>query len=250
MGVRMLIVGGAMCLYRCFGIVYNWDFGIGGVKIFFFLWLPMYCAYLNFRVWVICMLGTCLLFQKWLESVWLICSFDSHLLTYGNFLLADVFSRFSCSFVMNVWRFWMAPSCVVVGQLASQCGVVRAMRIRGVISGLSFCVPSFASVFAISFPLMPVCARTLCMWIICGVQYIWWIMTAISSLSGWCCWDVGCCMWLLIKYMLLRLLVNICVSLRVVWILLMAMSIAFSLALRMFWYPGSLYEIWVMLLEL
>ena len=36
MGVRMLIVSGAMCLCRCFGIVYNWDFGIGGAKIYFF----------------------------------------------------------------------------------------------------------------------------------------------------------------------------------------------------------------------
>ena len=30
----------------------------------FFLWVPMYCAYLNFIVWVICVSGTCLLFQK------------------------------------------------------------------------------------------------------------------------------------------------------------------------------------------
>ena len=56
----------------------------------------------------------------------------------------------------------------------------------------------------------------------------------MSSLSRWWCWDVGYCMCLLIKYMLLRLSVNICVSLLVVWIVLMAMSIAFSSALRMF----------------
>ena len=40
--------------------------------------------------------------------------------------------------------------------------------------------------------------------------------------------------------MLLRLSVNICVSILVVCMVLMAMSIAFSSALNMFWYPGSL----------
>jgi len=150
-----------------------------------FLWLPMYCAYLNFRVRVICVSGTYLLFQKWLESFWLICLFDIHLLTYGYFWMASAHSRFSCSFVINVRRLRIAPSCVSVGQLASQDGVVRAMCIHGVVSGLSFSVPIFASVSTISFPLMHVCARTLCMWTMCGVQYIWLIMAAISSLYGW-----------------------------------------------------------------
>ena len=199
-----------------------------------FLWLPIYCAYLNFRVWVICVSGICLLFQKWLESFWLICLFDSHLLTYGYFRLADAYSWFLCSFVINVRRFRIAPSCVPVGQLANQYGVVQAMCIRGVMLGLSRCVPVFASVSAISFPLMFVCARTLCMCIVCGVQYIWLIMVAMSSLSWWWCCDVGCCMWLLIKYMLLRLSVNICVSLWVIRMVLMAMRIAFSLALKIF----------------
>ena len=99
-----------------------------------FLWLPMYCAYLNFRVWVICVSGTCLLFQKWLDNFWLICLFDIHLLTYGYFWLADAHSRFSCSFVINVWRLRIALSCVPVGQLANQYGVMRAMCIRGVVS--------------------------------------------------------------------------------------------------------------------
>jgi hypothetical protein len=141
-----------------------------------FLWLPIYCAYLNFRVWVICVSGTRLLFQKWLESFWLIWLFDIHLSTYGYFWVANGHSRFSCYFVMNLRRLRIAPSWVLVGQLASQYGVVRAMCIRGVMSGLSFSVPVFASVSAISFPQMPVCARTLCMWTMCGVQYIWLIM--------------------------------------------------------------------------
>ena len=50
--------------------------------------------------------------------------------------------------------------------------------------------------------------------------------------------------------MLLRLSVNICVSLWVVCTVLIAMSIALNSARRIFWYPGSLYDIWVFLLGL
>ena len=50
----------------------------------FFLWFSMYWAYLNFRVWVICVSAILSFFQKWLESFWLISSFESHLATYGN----------------------------------------------------------------------------------------------------------------------------------------------------------------------
>ena len=39
------------------------------------------------------MLGILSSFQRWSESFWLICSFDNHLSTYGNFCLADVVSR-------------------------------------------------------------------------------------------------------------------------------------------------------------
>ena len=101
----------------------------------------MYWAYLNFRVWVICVSVTLSFFQKWLESFWLICLFDSHLSTYGNFFLANAVSRVSCSFVMNVWRLRMAPSCVAVGQLASQYGVGWAMCMCGVVYGFSLSVP-------------------------------------------------------------------------------------------------------------
>ena len=38
-----------------------------------------------------------------------------------------------------------------------------AMCMCGVVVGLSISVPSLASVSAISLPLMPECARTLCM---------------------------------------------------------------------------------------
>ena len=60
-------------------------------------------------------------------------------------------------------------------------------------------------------------------------------MVAMISLSRWWCCDVGCCMWLLIKNMLLRLFVNICVSIWVVCMDLIAINIAFSFSLRMFW---------------
>jgi hypothetical protein len=86
---------------------------------------------------------------------------------------------------MNVRKLRMAPSCVAVGQLASQYGVEWAMYIRGVASGFFLVVPSFASSSAISFPVMPVWARTLCMWISCGVQYICRTIATMSSLSGW-----------------------------------------------------------------
>ena len=68
----------------------------------------------------------------------------------------------------------MAPSCVVARQLASQYGVGWTMCMWGVMVGLSLFVPSFASVLTIAFPVMPKCALTLRMWILCGVyRYIW-----------------------------------------------------------------------------
>ena len=43
---------------------------------------------------------------------------------------------------------------------------------------------------------------------------------------------------------------NICVSFWVFFIVLIAISMALNFALRMFWYPGSLSDIWVLLLGL
>ena len=57
-------------------------------------------------------------------------------------------------------------------------------------------------------------------------------------------------MWLLSEYILLRLSVNMCVSVWVVCIILMAMSIAFSYARSVFWYHGSLSDMWIFLLGL
>ena len=45
---------------------------------------------------------------------------DNHLSTYGNLCLARFVLLLLCSFVMNVRKLRMAPSCVDVGQLASQ----------------------------------------------------------------------------------------------------------------------------------
>ena len=57
-------------------------------------------------------------------------------------------------------------------------------------------------------------------------------------------------MWLLISYMLLKLSIDMCVSLWVVCMGLIAMSIALSYALRIFWYLGGLYDFWVLSLGL
>ena len=50
------------------------------------------------------------------------------------------------------------------------------MCICGVAIIFSISVPLLASVSAILFPVMPECALTLCMCIMCGVQYIWCTM--------------------------------------------------------------------------
>lgn len=73
-------------------------------------------------------------------------------------VLAISISRFLYSFVINVWRLQIAPSCEVVGQLASQYGVVCAMCICWVAVGFSMSVHVLGSVSAISFPIMPECA--------------------------------------------------------------------------------------------
>ena len=72
----------------------------------------------------------------------------------------------------------------------------------------------------------------------------------MSNLFGWWFWGVGYCMWLLIKNMLLRLSKNMCVSSWVVCMVSIAMSIALSSTLRIFWYHGNLFYIWMLLLEL
>ena len=94
---------------------------------------------------------------------------DSHLSTYGNLFWVVLTSRLSCVFVMNVCKFLMASSCVTVGQLASQCGVAWALCMWGVAGGFSLSVPLFASVSAISFPVMPIWGLTLWMYIKCGI---------------------------------------------------------------------------------
>ena len=81
----------------------------------------------------------------------------------------------------------------------------------GVVVGLSLCVPLFASVSVVSFPLMPMWTLTLCMEILCGVQYMWYNATT-SSLSGWWCCEDGCLTRLFMRNKMLRLYVNMCVS--------------------------------------
>ena len=68
----------------------------------FFMWLPMYWAYQNFKVCVIWAFVTFLFFQKWLESFWLMWVLDSHLSTYGNLSWVVRTSWLSWVFVTNV----------------------------------------------------------------------------------------------------------------------------------------------------
>jgi hypothetical protein len=50
--------------------------------------------------------------------------------------------------------------------------------------------------------------------------------------------------------MLLRLFVNMCVSIWVICIFSIAMSISFNSAINIFWYPSNLFENFVLLLRL
>ena len=73
----------------------------------FFLWFPMYCAYMNFNVWVICVSGISSLCQKWLESLWLIWVSEIHLSTYENLFLVEA-TLFPRPFVINVRNYrWL-----------------------------------------------------------------------------------------------------------------------------------------------
>ena len=68
------------------------------------------------------------------------------------------------------------------------------MCMQGVLAGLYLCASSFDIVSAILFPAMPIWALTLCMWILCRVQFIWCTIATISSLLKWWCCKDGRCM--------------------------------------------------------
>ena len=71
--------------------------------------------------------------------------------------------------------------------------------------GFSISVPSLASVSAISFPVLPECARTLCMWTICGLYMgsnifgVQWLLLVVCRgggvvMSGDVCdYELGIC---------------------------------------------------------
>lgn len=129
---------------------------------------------------------------------------------------------------------------VLVGTPLSQYGVVCAVCILGVLVCLSSRATLLTSWSAMSLPIMHVCALTLCIVILCVDQVMWLTIADMSSLSGWLCWDDGCRMWLCIRYMLLRLSVNMCMSCVLCFVLWTAIRIVFSSALRMFCRPESL----------
>lgn len=57
----------------------------------------------------------------------------------------------------------MTPSCIAMGLVASQYGIVWAMCINGVRVSLSFWAPLFATMSTISLLRISVCAQTLWM---------------------------------------------------------------------------------------
>ena len=72
-------------------------------------WLPIYCAYQNFRVCVIWASTVPGFFKIWLESLWFIWSLDVHLSMYVNLDCASLNSWFLCTLLMYVCRFRIAP---------------------------------------------------------------------------------------------------------------------------------------------
>ena len=60
--------------------------------------------------------------------------------------------------------------------------------------GLSLCAWLLASASVSLFLVTLVRPRALWMEILCGVQYIWCIVAATSSLFGWRCCEDGCLM--------------------------------------------------------
>ena len=62
-----------------------------------FMWLPMYCAYLNFSVWVLRASVTFSFLQNWLDNFWCIWVFDTYLPMFGYLVLVVSNSRFQCS---------------------------------------------------------------------------------------------------------------------------------------------------------
>lgn len=135
---------------------------------------------------------------------WIICGksclLDSHLSTYVNLNLPMLDSHFLCSLFMDVCKFWMASLCVVEGALANQYKSVCHVYVGGWVFLfvcfflLPFLYPlTFVDVSAsTSLPNFQVCDLILCMVIYCSVQYIWWTMVVISSVSRSWCWDDGC----------------------------------------------------------
>ena len=74
----------------------------------FFQWLPIYWAYRNLKVCVICAVEFYVAFQKWFESIWLNCSLDTHLSTYVNLYFAIRNSCLRWYLFMYVWKLWIS----------------------------------------------------------------------------------------------------------------------------------------------
>jgi hypothetical protein len=127
--------------------------------------------------------------------------------------------------------------------LCSQWGLVCVLWYISSIGKVSFSAPCFASLFASSFPCMPLCALTLCMCSVDNLLFICLMISCSSSLFGWLFCDVGCLSCVLMRYMELRLSVNMYVDFVSLSVSLIVSCMAVNSALRIFWSPSSLCAI-------
>ena len=69
------------------------------------IWFPMYWVHWNLRVCVNWASVIPVTFEKWLESLWFICLFNSHLSKYGNLFVV------CWNFVSSVLYLWVYEGC-------------------------------------------------------------------------------------------------------------------------------------------
>ena len=88
--------------------------------LFFVFWLllfgcvPIYWAWQDFNVCVLCASEKHVAFQNWFESLGWISRLETYLSTYANLVLADASaSAFFLFLFMYAWRFWIASLCAL-----------------------------------------------------------------------------------------------------------------------------------------
>ena len=86
--------------------------------------VSIYCAYWNLRDCVIDVSDIFEAFQKWFESLWWVCSLESHLSTYANLDFALLSYFLYDLYFMYLYRLRISWLCSRVGILLSQYGIV------------------------------------------------------------------------------------------------------------------------------